>query len=92
MKYLFSILFTALFIMVLGIIIILSVKQETKTIVNKIDTTMSNAITSTIKQPALLTDYEIELITQDSVLIYNGSEVSQVHFNDIQKYIISDNE
>lgn len=85
---------TMLFIAFTGFMIKLTIKRETKTVLDKIDTTMSEALSKTIKsnKPSLITDYEMELISQDSLLIYNGSEVKQIHFDDIQQYIISDNE
>jgi len=36
-------------------------------------------------------EYEIELINQDSIKVYNGSILDTIPFNKLEKYIESDN-
>lgn len=42
-------------------------------------------------EPILKTEYEIELINQDSIKIYNGSVLDTIPFNKLEEYIESDN-
>ena len=81
---------TILIITVIGIIIMACVETNTEKVIDKIDSTLSNTLAT--KLPALKTEYELELITQDSVKIYNGKIVETIHLDDIQVYLELDNQ
>ncbi len=74
----------------IGLIIIACVETNTEKVIDKIDSTLSKTIAN--KLPILKTEYELELITQDSVKIYNGKTVETIHLDDIQIYIELDSQ
>jgi len=78
-------LLTILAIGTIGLIIIASVESNTEKVIDKIDSTLSNTLAS--KLPALKTEYELEIISQDSVKIYNGYKTETINVNDIQLYM-----
>lgn len=51
----------------------------------------TRTMTAPTKCRILKTEYEIEIIDQNTVAIYNGSEVEVIPFDEIEEYINIDN-
>lgn len=83
-------IFTILVILIIGIVIILFTDSNFKEINTKLDNIMSKTIAN--KLPVIKTEYELEIISQDSVKIYNGKIVETININDIQLYMQLDNQ